>query len=34
MTPHLFRASREGRDKAQLLEHLPLSVDVEFHVLE
>lgn len=34
MTPHLFRASREGRDKAQLLEDLPLSVDVEFHVLE
>ncbi len=34
MTPHLFRASREGRDKAQLLEDLAVSVDVELHVLQ
>lgn len=34
MTPHLFRASRDGREKAELLESLSLSVDVEFHVLE
>lgn len=33
MTPHLFRASREGRSRAQLLETLSLSVDVELHVL-
>lgn len=34
MTPHLFRASREGREKAQLLEDIALSVDVELHVLQ
>ena len=33
MTPHLFRASREGRSKAQSLKTISLSVDVEFHVL-
>lgn len=33
MTPHLFRASREGRNKAQLLETISLSVDVELQVL-
>jgi 23S rRNA (guanine745-N1)-methyltransferase len=34
MTPHLYRASQEGRAKAAALEHLSLTVDIRLHTLE
>ena len=33
MTPHLFRATREGKERAAKLEELTLTVDVRFHLL-
>jgi 23S rRNA (guanine745-N1)-methyltransferase len=33
MTPHLFRASREGRERAASLEQLSVTVDVRFDLL-
>lgn len=33
MTPHLFRASREGKEKLSELESLAVTVDVNFHLL-
>lgn len=33
MTPHLFRASREGKERASLLDNFPVTVDVVFHAL-
>ena len=33
MTPHLFRASREGKERAALLDNFSVSVDVHFHLL-
>jgi 23S rRNA (guanine745-N1)-methyltransferase len=32
MTPHLFRASREGRKRSALLDQFPVTVDVVFHL--
>jgi 23S rRNA (guanine745-N1)-methyltransferase len=32
MTPHLFRASSEGRKRSALLDHLPVTVDVVFNL--
>ena len=34
MTPHLYRASAEGRAKAAALTHIPLTVDVRIAVFE
>lgn len=34
MTPHLFRATREGKEAAQKLERLVLTVDVVFRILQ
>lgn len=34
MTPHLYRATRAGKEAAARLEHLSLTVDVVFRVLE
>ena len=34
MTPHLYRATREGKDAAARLETLTLTVDVVFRVLQ
>ena len=34
MTPHLYRASAEGRDKVEQLRELQLTVDVRLTVLE
>ena len=33
MTPHMFRASREGKAKAALLDGFPVTVDVNFQIL-
>ena len=33
MTPHLFRATREGKERAAKLEEITLTVDVRFHLL-
>lgn len=33
MTPHLFRASREGKERAALLDDFPVTVDVVFTLL-
>ncbi len=33
MTPHLFRATREGKKRAALLENFSVTVDVSFHLL-
>jgi len=34
MTPHLYRASKEGRDKAEELQQLDITVDVVFRTLQ
>jgi 23S rRNA (guanine745-N1)-methyltransferase len=34
MTPHLYRASQEGRAKAAELERISLTVDIRLHTLE
>jgi len=33
MTPHLFRAKREGREKASQLQHLTCQYDMQLRVL-
>ncbi|MDG2271179.1 MAG: methyltransferase domain-containing protein [Halioglobus sp.] len=33
MTPHLFRATREGKERAALLDHFPVTVDIAFQLL-
>jgi 23S rRNA (guanine745-N1)-methyltransferase len=33
MTPHLFRASHEGKERAARLDHFPVTVDVVFQLL-
>lgn len=33
MTPHLFRATREGKERAAGLDDFPVTVDVDFHFL-
>lgn len=34
MTPHLYRASQEGRAKASELERISLTIDIRLHTLE
>jgi 23S rRNA (guanine745-N1)-methyltransferase len=34
MTPHFYRASREGRTRAEKLSELDVTVDVFFRVLQ
>ncbi len=34
MTPHFFRASPEGRERASKLDEFPVTVDVSIHVLQ
>ena len=34
MTPHLFRATKQGKESASLLERLEISVDVVFNILQ
>jgi 23S rRNA (guanine745-N1)-methyltransferase len=34
MTPHLYRATKEGKDAAARLEHITLTVDAVFRLLE
>jgi 23S rRNA (guanine745-N1)-methyltransferase len=33
MTPHLYRASREGKERAAVLDNFPVTVDVVFQLL-
>lgn len=34
MTPHLYRASKEGKEKAMNLSDIELTVDIEFRILQ
>jgi len=34
MTPHLYRASQEGRAKAAELDRISLTIDIRLHTLE